>query len=232
MRISEIFYSIQGEGVHQGVPMVFVRFQGCNLIPHCSWCDTPYAQNAEVGGKDKSVIDVVDEVMRLSPRRYSWVCITGGEPLWQEDSLEELVRELKRESYKVTVETNGSLPLPRWYGLVDSWSADIKCPSSGVCGTSKEEWFSTRICDQIKFVVGDWDDLRFVKGVLKRHSTDSPVMLISPVMSWMNREEGLLEGTADYNQLWLQEVAEFCKEMGVRYSLQLQKIIWGNKKGV
>jgi 7-carboxy-7-deazaguanine synthase len=235
MKINEIFYSIQGEGIYQGVPMVFVRFQGCNLIPHCIWCDTPYAQDANEG-KDMDCLSVSDEVDRLSGyKRNSWVCITGGEPLWQEAALEELVRVLKAESYKVTIETNGSLPVPRWYGIADSWSADIKCPSTGVCGTSKEDWFKTRISDQVKFVVGNKEDLDYASGVIKKHWADSPTVLISPVARLSNTRHDSLANRDVYENWdieWLQEVVEFCKEENVRFSLQLQKVIWGNKKGV
>lgn len=229
MRINEVFYSIQGEGTLQGVPMVFIRTQGCNLLPPgCSFCDTPWAQDANKG-KEMPRLDIVDEVMRLSPRRNSWVCITGGEPLWQEDELEELVRLLKTESYKVTIETNGSLPVPRWYGLVDSWNADIKCPSTGVCGVSKEDWFKTRICDQVKFVVSNKDDLDYASGVIKKHWADNPVILVSPVASHVPKWEVIEDF---WSREWLQEVAEFCKKENVRLSLQLHKILWGDRKGV
>ena len=209
--------------------MVFVRSQGCNLIPHCIWCDTPYSQDANEG-KDMDCLSVSDEVGRLSGyKRNSWVCITGGEPLWQEAALEELVRVLKLESYRVTVETNGSFPVPRWYGIVDSWSADMKCPSTGVCGTSKEDWFKTRISDQVKFVVGNKEDLDYASGVIKKHWADSPIILVSPTASHTPKWN-IVEDF--WSREWLQEVVEFCKKENVRFSLQLQKIIWGNKKGV
>jgi 7-carboxy-7-deazaguanine synthase len=231
MKINNIFYSLQGEGPYQGVPMVFVRTQGCNLIPGCSFCDTTEARDAN-RGKEMARLDIVDEVGRQCGfSRSSWVCITGGEPLWQRDELEELVRLLKNESYKVTIETNGSFPVPGWYGLVDSWSADIKCPSTGVCGTSKEDWFKTRIYDQVKFVVGDTDDLVFARQVIRRHMADSPTILVSPSSYLLiNKEQLRIEEF--WSKEWLQEVAEFCKEEKVRLSLQLHKIIWGNKKGV
>lgn len=230
MKIHEIFYSLQGEGVYQGVPMVFVRLAGCNLLPHCSYCDTNYAWDPK-DGKDVSVEDVVKEVSKLSPYYKSWVCITGGEPLWQRDELESLVRLLKKGGYLVTIETNGSFKPPSWSTLVDSWSADIKCPSSEVCGTSSEVWFNTRQVDQIKFVVGTREDLDFTKYLLTKHKADSPTVLVSPVIGLLlNKNEGKVEEY--YNREWLQEVVEFCKEMRVRFSLQWHKVIWGNKIGV
>ena len=231
LQISEVFYSIQGEGIYQGIPTVFVRFAGCNLIPtHCVWCDTSYAWNPE-DGKEVSIEDVVKEVSRLSPYYKSWICITGGEPLWQRDELEELVRGLKVGGYLITVETNGSYKPPRWYTLVDSWNADIKCPSSGVCGVSSEAWFNTRQQDQLKFVCGNMEDLEFTRNMLNKHKADSPTILVSPVTGILvNKKEETWEEY--WNKEWLREVAEFCKEEKVRYSLQWHKIIWGNRKGV
>lgn len=224
MKVNEIFYSIQGEGVHQGVPMVFVRMQGCNLLPHCSYCDTTYAQ--DIGrGKELSISDVVDEVNKqCNFRTPSWVCITGGEPLWQETSLLYLVKQLKERGYSITIETNGSFQVPSWFGIVDSWSADIKCPSSGVIGTSKDDWFGIRDCDQIKFVVGPQEDLDFVRYTLDRHRGAPPQVLVSPVI--------FVDDTGHVDLWRPQESIKLCLELGVRFSLQIHKIIWGNKKGV
>ena len=231
MRINEVFPSIQGEGVYQGIPMTFVRLAGCNLVQKCSFCDTSYAWDPK-DGREMGITEIVKEVARLTPRRQSWICITGGEPLWQEDGLEELVRTLKLVGgHKITIETNGSFKPPWWYTLVDSWNADIKCPSSGICGVSKELWFKTRQCDQIKFVASDYDDLKFVKEVINRHKADSPTILVSPAAHILiDKEERRIEEY--WNKEWLQEVVEFCKEMGIRFSLQWHKIVYGNKKGV
>ena len=226
VKVLEIFYGIQGEGIHQGVPMVFIRLAGCNLLTKCSYCDTSYAWNSE-SGRDMPIGEITGEVSKLSPHYRSWICITGGEPLWQEEGLEELVRELKRAGYLVTIETNSSFKPPRWYTLVDSWNADIKCPSSGVCGVSREVWFTTRQQDQIKFVVKDREDLDFAEDVLERHRVDSPTILVSPVVDKCSDSGKLL-----LSPEWLQEVAEFCKKEKVRLSLQLHKVIWGNQRGV
>ena len=230
MRVNNIFYSIQGEGVHQGVPMVFVRLAGCNLLPHCLYCDTSYAWDPN-GGKEFSIEKILLHVSTYLPYYNSWVCITGGEPLQQVDGLEQLVRELKKGGYQVTIETNGSYKPPKWYTLVDSWSADIKCPTSGICGVSKEDWFYTRAKDQVKFVVGNGEDLEFAKRLINKHKARSPIVLVSPVTGLLvNKQEGTIEEY--WNKEWLQEVAEFCKENGVRFSLQWHKVVWGNKRGV
>lgn len=114
LKITEIFPSIQGEGLRQGEPTLFVRFSGCNL--HCDFCDTKYAWK---GGKDYNSDQIIDRVKKLA-RRFPahWVCLTGGEPLLQE--VEELVRKLKSEKFMVQVETNATIyrPLPvDWYSI-------------------------------------------------------------------------------------------------------------------
>jgi 7-carboxy-7-deazaguanine synthase len=197
--------------------MVFVRLAGCNLLVPCQFCDTAYAQSPE-GGTEKTVEEIASEVGKLT-RYGGWVSITGGEPLWQLDELEELIKVLKLErGYRVTVETNGSIRPPRWWTLVDSWSADIKCPSSGVCGISHEIWLRARSQDQVKFVAGTEDDLAFVASTLERHFACKPTVLVSPVMPASTE--------------WLQRVWAFCCEKKLRFSLQIHRVVWGDKKGV
>ena len=229
-KINEVFYKVQGEGIYQGIPTVFVRLQGCPLIPKCRWCDTSYAWDPN-RGEERAPNDLIQEVSRLSPHYQSWCCITGGEPLWQRDGLEELVRLLKNGGYRITVETNGAFEPPKWWTLVDSWNADMKCPSSGICGVSKEDWFYTRGTDQIKFVVGDMEDLDFARNLINKYKAKSPVVLISPVAHILvNRKEGIIEEY--WNREWLQECVEFCAEERVRFSLQWHKFVYGDKRGV
>jgi len=147
-----------------------------------------------------------------------WVCITGGEPLWQLYDLENLVGILRSEGIKASIETNGSYPIPQWYTKAESWVADIKCPSSGVCGTSKDDWLFCRQKDQVKFVVGTQEDLEFVENVLKRTVGKTSTVIVSPTMP--------------SSQEFMQKIVEFCKEHKVRFSLQWHKIIWGDKRGV
>jgi 7-carboxy-7-deazaguanine synthase len=114
LKIAEIFPSIQGEGLRQGEPTLFVRLAGCNL--ECSFCDTKYAWKE---GRKYSTAQVLEKVNKLRhdfPAR--WVCLTGGEPLLQD--LAGLARGLKKEGFKIQVETNGTLyhPLPvDWYSV-------------------------------------------------------------------------------------------------------------------
>lgn len=104
LKTIEIFASIQGEGLRQGQPTIFVRLAGCNLS--CPFCDTKYARR---GGEELGVVDILD-VVRLFRQELParWVCLTGGEPLLQD--VGPLVRSLKAEDLKVQVETNGTFP--------------------------------------------------------------------------------------------------------------------------
>lgn len=227
MKVSEIFYSLSGEGVHAGIPTVFVRLVGCNL--NCIYCDTQYAQS---GGVEMVPAQVVGHmsVLESACRR---ALITGGEPLQQAQELRQLVLRLKDRGYFVEVETNGSFDPPPWFPAVDCWSVDDKCPSSGSSyGTFRLKWLrKMRKQDQLKFVVGTSDDLAFVRGFLDGVNL-RPTVLISPItgMLLLDQEHSTIEEY--WNRGWLQECADFCKEHNVRLSLQMHKVIYGDKRGV
>ena len=125
MRVTEIFFSIQGEGTRAGRPCVFVRFTGCDL--RCVYCDTAYAFH---GGREMTREEILGEVARF-PARF--VCLTGGEPLLQRE-LPELSRELIARGYEVAIETHGQRPLdalPREAIRI----VDVKTPASGEATT-------------------------------------------------------------------------------------------------
>ncbi|MDD5419791.1 MAG: 7-carboxy-7-deazaguanine synthase QueE, partial [Methanomicrobiaceae archaeon] len=105
MRVSEIFRSLQGEGLSQGKPCIFVRLAGCNL--NCLWCDTRYART---GGREVSVDEILDLVWRLNGGH---ICVTGGEPLLQRAELLELVKKFRVHGYTVEIETNGTIDFRR-----------------------------------------------------------------------------------------------------------------------
>jgi 7-carboxy-7-deazaguanine synthase len=225
LRINEIFYSIQGEGIYAGVPMFFVRLQGCNLKPKCSWCDTTYAQDI-TGGYEETPKNVIQQLLQQGAKRNDWVCITGGEPLNQHEQVGDLVARLSAIGIKVEIETNGSLFLPGWRYLVDSWCVDIKCPSSGVCGVSRVDLLPliSHPTDQIKFVVSDHSDLKFVSEILPQISDIKAAKLISPTIRDADNYQEDVQ--------WCKQVVEFCKAERVRFSLQLHKVLYGSKKGV
>src|SRR5512138_3233113 len=102
MRVTEIFFSIQGEGTRAGRPCVFVRFTGCDL--RCTYCDTAYAFH---GGTDRSRQEILAAVASFPSKL---VCLTGGEPMLQKE-LPALARDLLERGYEVTLETHGQRPL-------------------------------------------------------------------------------------------------------------------------
>lgn len=209
MKISEIFRSLQGEGVLIGTPTVFIRTVGCNL--DCSWCDTGYASE---GGEELSVEQIMIE---LEKQKAQFVCLTGGEPLMQKDVI-KLLDKLVDKGYHVTLETNGSMPLedvPCSENMLISM--DIKCPSSGM----EERMLMSNIellspADQLKFIVADVDDLRHAEAILESYEVRSNVVF-TPV--------GGME---------LEPVARFVLSRGInaRVLPQLHKLIWGERKGV
>jgi len=225
MKIIEQFDSIQGEGTQTGVPMTFIRLAGCNL--RCKWCDTAYSQNP----KEETFFNKTAEHFTAL---QEWICITGGEPLLQQDELAGLLFHLKGNAHQIEIETNGSIIPPEWAfadivfpgnpptPFVDSWVVDIKLPSSG--NPSKDavivKWAAQmKEADQIKFVVGDRDDLTKVGAWLKVIGSTAASISISPVMP--------------SPQSWLQEVAEFAVRNHLRFGLQIHKIVWDpNERGV
>ncbi len=204
MRVTEIFFSIQGEGTRAGRPCVFVRFTGCDL--RCVWCDTAYAFQ---GGRDMSRAEILAEVER---HPCKLVLLTGGEPTLQRE-LPELARELLDRGHEVTVETHGQRPLdalaPEVVRIVD-----VKPPGSGEVTTDFAYLDRLRPHDEVKFVVASEEDFRWSREVVARHRLEGRVaVLFSPV--W-----GAVEP---------RDLARWMLEAGLdaRLSLQVHKVIWG-----
>ena len=245
-RISEIFYSVQGEGTLSGVPMTFVRFAFCPW--RCSWCDSVYtwakstsdlgglpvtdplkkeeALSAAVGVEHLTIAAIIERIVQYPAR---WVCITGGEPLSQPVAFKELVYQLKQKPLSLEVETSGLDPLPddELFNQVDSWVVDVKTPSSGMQKFLRlDDLNRLRKCDQVKFVVQTDEDLEFAANIIKQKfgSQQGPQLLISPAGP-TPFEHGRIE---------LAETTEFIKSNipNARLSVQIHKFIWGNRRGV
>lgn len=209
MRISEIFYSLQGEGILTGLPTIFVRTTGCNL--RCTWCDTLFAYE---GGGEIEVDHIVSNLEDFPVKR---VCITGGEPLLQEE-LTILISRLLDSGYEVSLETNGSKSI-RVYLEFDPLviSLDIKCPRSEMHESMDFPNIQRlRKTDQLKFVIADEGDYQYAKKIISEHKPKCNVIMM-PV------------GGTD-----LKDLAEWVLRDGlnVRTLPQLQKIIWGDIRGV
>lgn len=204
MRVTEIFFSIQGESTLAGEPTVFVRTTGCDL--RCQYCDTEYAF---YGGRSMSVEEVLAEV-RKHPARF--VCLTGGEPTLQKD-LPELAQRLLDAGYQVSLETHGQRPLdriPRGVRKV----VDLKTPGSKEPHLDFAELRKLGPGDELKVVVCSEEDFRWSLRVIDELGLWGKVpVLFSPSFGEVEPKD--LAG-------WLMRSGK-----PARLQLQLHKLIWG-----
>lgn len=206
MKIYSIFKSIQGEGLTIGAPTTFIRTSGCPL--RCTYCDTPQAFDE---GEQMDIDEIMDEVEEFG---LSHVCLTGGEPLAQRDSL-KLLDRLLDAGYRVVLETSGAIPLDEMPCTENlTVSMDIKCPSSGE--SDKMVYSNIELLgptDQLKFVIGDDEDFEFALDIIEEHAPKCEI-IFTPV------------GGID-----LREVAEKVLKSGLdaRVLPQLHKYIWGDE---
>lgn len=209
LRITEIFYSLQGESNLVGWPTVFIRLTGCPL--RCQYCDTTYAFH---GGQNQSITDILQQVAQYSPR---YVCVTGGEPLAQRECF-NLLTQLCDQGYIVSLETSGAVDIsavdPRVIKVVD-----LKTPGSGE--SKRNLWSNLEFLlphDQIKIVICDHADYQWAKQAIEEHQLAQKVqVLFSP----------------SYQQVALPELAEWILQdrLPVRMQVQLHKYIWGDVPG-
>jgi 7-carboxy-7-deazaguanine synthase len=204
MRVTELFYSIQGESTYAGQPCVFIRLTGCPL--RCAWCDTEYAFY------DGSEVLLEQLLMKVESYGCRLVEITGGEPLAQSESF-ALIRRLCDSGFDVLIETSGAIDT----AAVDRRAhviLDVKCPASGM--SDRMHWPNvTRLTakDQVKFVLADRSDYEWACEVLARYGLAGRcTVLMSPVF-----------GSLEPRQLaeWI-----LADHLPVRVQLQLHKLIW------
>ncbi len=205
LELTEMFASIQGESTWTGLPTTFIRTARCNL--RCSWCDTPYSFPR---GNSYSLEAIVRQV---ETNGLLHVCITGGEPLLQEN-IHPLIRQLADKGYCVSIETGGSLSTasidPRAKIILD-----IKCPGSGM--EQKNHWenlSNLRPHDEVKFVIKDRNDYDWAKEIATTYrlfEKESP-LLFSPVHQVLDPQD-LID--------WILN-----DQLPVRLNLQVHKWIW------
>jgi len=205
MRVTEIFFSIQGESSHVGKPCVFVRLTGCSL--RCVWCDTKYAF---AGGKEMSLEAVLASVEEHPTRLVE---ITGGEPLEQDEAY-PLMESLLARNYTVMLETGGHVRLDRVPPAVVK-IIDIKCPDSGEGHTFC--WENIEIAaahDEFKFVIASRKDYEWSRDVVRNQLRGrSNTVLFSPA----------------HEEIPPRQLTEWVLADGlpVRVQLQIHKYIWG-----
>jgi len=209
MKINEIFFSLQGEGLLVGTPCIFVRTSGCNL--RCTYCDTTYAYEK---GTVMTIQEIIETIQRFPS---SDVCVTGGEPLMQKDTPRFIDCLLKKE-YRVCLETNGSYSIQSLVGKKSLiLSLDIKCPSS--CSDEQMNLHNIHFLskkDQLKFIIKNKRDYQYAKDILYEYA---PVCHVFFQPVWGTNPKKIA--------LWILQDG-----LHVRLSMQLHKLIWGTKKGV
>jgi 7-carboxy-7-deazaguanine synthase len=237
--VNEIYLSLQGESTFAGLPCIFIRLTACNL--RCSYCDTAYAFSE---GARKSITEVLAEVDRLakpfaqapaaeSPARrvrLPLIELTGGEPLLQKPVL-PLMARLCDAGFVVLLETSGAHDIapvdPRVRRIMD-----LKCPSSGEM--ARNRWQNLPLLqptDEIKFVIGTWEDYEWARSKIAEHNLASVCPLL---FSWVHplqpeqQDKSLRQGPAGQRALTRRELAEriIADALPVRFQAQLHKIIW------
>ncbi|KGM07588.1 Queuosine Biosynthesis QueE Radical SAM [Methylophaga thiooxydans] len=208
-RITEIFYSLQGESRTVGLPTVFVRLTGCPL--RCGYCDTEYAF---YGGQKMDISDIVEQVAAYKPR---YVCVTGGEPLAQPNCI-PLLTALCDLGVEVSIETSGAMDIskidPRVIRVMD-----LKTPGSGEESKNRYENIALlKSKDQLKFVICHRKDYDWACETLAEYQlSDRCEVLFSPI----------------HGELKPADLADWIVEdnLPVRMQLQLHKYLWGDEQG-
>ena len=206
MQITEIFFSIQGEGIHTGLPTVFIRATGCNL--RCTYCDTTYVYE---NGKEMSIDQIISKIEKYQCIN---ICITGGEPLLQNDTL-RLIRKLQEKKYQISLETNGSIPIPLDINRNNlTISMDLKMPSSKMHEQMRfENLKKLNENDQLKCIIQHNEDYQYAKKMIHDFQPKCHI-IFQPV--WGSNMQKLAEGILN-------------DKLSVRIGVQLHKVIWGEK---
>jgi 7-carboxy-7-deazaguanine synthase len=227
MKIAEIFYSIQGEGILSGVPSVFVRTSGCNL--RCDWCDTPYT-SWKPEGRDLAISEILSEALGYAAAH---VVVTGGEPMIAEGII-ELTERLKESGLHITIETAGTVEKPV---ICDLMSISPKLANSTPREREGGRWaaqhdrlrYQPEVLKklmsgydyQLKFVVAQPEDLAEIEVILEGLSADRRRVVLMP--------EGTDTATLQERARW---IVEICKRDGFRYGPRLHIDLFGNRRGV
>jgi 7-carboxy-7-deazaguanine synthase len=209
LKVTEIFHSLQGESRPAGLPTAFVRLTGCPL--RCVYCDTEYAFH---GGRQMAISAILTEVATYGTPH---VCVTGGEPLAQQNC-QGLLCRLADAGFQVSLETSGALDISEVDQRV-TIVMDIKTPASGESDRNRWENIERlKPQDQIKFVISGRQDYEWSREVLSQHDLAQRFsVLFSPAWG-----EGIEQSLAE----WILQ-----DRLAVRFQMQLHKILWGEAPG-
>jgi len=209
LRITEIFFSIQGETSKIGLPTVFIRLTGCPL--RCQYCDTSYAF---YGGEVMLFEDIIHQVTKFNCKD---VCVTGGEPLAQANS-KKLLKDLADLDFQVSLETGGSISLE---GIDERVKIimDIKTPDSGEA--TKNRWENLELLkqsDELKIVICSREDYQWSKEIIEQYKiSEKCPILFSPCAESIDPRD-LAE--------WI-----LTDQLPIRFQMQIHKILWNNQPG-
>ena len=209
LKITEIFYSLQGEARDAGRPTVFIRLTGCPL--RCVYCDSEYAF---YGGEWQNIDDILEQVASY---QTPYVCVTGGEPLVQK-RCQDLLNKLLEAGYRVSLETSGAMDVSEVDERV-SRVLDLKTPGSGEA--ARNLWSNLDVLtkhDQVKFVLNSREDYEWALAEIRGRKLDEKFdILFSPV----------------WGQVKPTELAEWVlsDHLNIRVQVQLHKLLWGDQPG-
>lgn len=228
MRVSEIFTTIQGEGILTGVPSLFLRVSGCNL--RCTWCDTPYTSWAPEG--EEMQMDALVQRVEAEPG-YRHIVLTGGEPMLFGETV-ELTRRLRAMGRHITIETAGTVWQPVECDLMSvspklanstPWEREGGRYAAGHERLRYQPDVIRRLVSnfdyQVKFVVADPGDLEEVQKIASEIGAIPERILLMP--------EGISADRLHERAGWLVEI---CKQYGYRFCPRLHVLIYGNRRGV
>ncbi len=249
MLVNEIFYSIQGEGIHAGKPAVFLRLTGCNL--HCWWCDTKYTwmftraikkhvtkdierlgagrpldlrlYNQKKETQNLSSKEILDQIVKY-PCKH--IVITGGEPLLQLKKITTLVKSLKRSGWFIEIETNGTIH-PKNLTRYAQFNVSPKLASSGNEKNLREKpgiykaFTKQNANSYFKFVLSAPGDIQEVCSLATEHKIPKHKVLLMPQAT--NKKD------LEEKSRWL---AALAKSNGFRFSTRLHVALYGNRRGV
>lgn len=224
--ISEIFYSVQGEGTMIGRPSVFLRLGSCNL--HCVWCDTAYTwdwkrYNYEKELEFMSKDDVRDRILHYKCQR---LVVTGGEPLLQQNALVRLLNDLKERNFYIEIETNGTLqPIAPLVATIDQWNVSPKLENSENSQENREQGSCYRLFRSLsssffKYVIQSPEDVKEVDELVTRYALNKKQVILMP--------EGVTRDVISQREVWLKEI---CAERGYNFSGRLHIKLWDNMRG-